>query len=105
MLPQFDPPAWTYTEGGLWPWYYYTYHDLLGLNQPLTAFFSEWMLGAPLLSIVVGVLLAGSAGGLVCTRRWGRRRFWGLVPLLLALCLWGHTAERILHYATVTGVR
>jgi hypothetical protein len=104
-MPPFNPPAWTYSEGGLWPWYYYIYHDILGLEKPLTAFFGDWAMGSPILWVLAGVIMAGFAAGLIYgmvkARTFVPWKAAALAPIALGLVLWGHTIERIIHYAGV----
>jgi len=108
-MPLFNPPAWTYSEGGLWPWYYYIYHDLLGLDKPLTAFFGDWAMGAPLLWILGGVVLVGFMAGFlyatVKARSWKWWKVLAFAPGALCVGLWAHTLERILHYTLIAGVK
>lgn len=74
LLPPYNPPGWTYSEGGLWPQYYYLYNDLLGLPEPLTFYLrtsfehfpAQWYVGGLTLLLVMAIL----ALAFYCGRRW-----------------------------------
>jgi hypothetical protein len=104
-MPPFNPPAWTYTEGGLWPQYYYLYHDLLGLENPFTFYMGHFAAGFPWAWALIGLLLVGfSAGliyGMVKTRSFNPKYAAMLAPAAVGLGLWGHTIERLIHYGGV----
>jgi hypothetical protein len=110
LMPPFNPPAWTYSEGPLWPYYEYIYHTLylwgwLPENQPFTYFMGQFAQGFPWAWILIGlVLMAFSAGliyGMVKTRSFNPKYAMMLAPSAIGLVLWGHTIERIIHYAGV----
>jgi hypothetical protein len=71
----------------------------------LTAYFGDWAMGSPMLWALAGVIMAGFAAGLIYgmvrARTFVPWKAAALAPIALGLVLWGHTIERIIHYAGV----